>query len=362
MRGERRIESNRDGRRVVSEGRNRGYVERPYTNRNGRVYVERTYWVDGRRRACAYREAEYHGVRYYNYVPVHYYHPTFYVYVGRPWGMQVRYDWGWNREPWHDYYGGYFRPEPVYPSALLWLTDFLLIENLREAYEARQEAEAQAAAYQSQQQYQQYPPDGGNPNAGELSPQLKQAIAAEVQRQLEDERAAAQQPPPPEGYSPTGNPDTPPDALNPSRRLFIVSSNLTLPNSDGQECELSGGDLITRLDDTPGEDGKVRVSVMTSKQKECAVGSTLLVGVSDLQEMHNDFRQQVDSGMEKLANQQGQDGIPRAPDVSTTQGEVPPPAPDQNVDRQLQEQQSQASQVETQVEQDIQADQGSSSQ
>lgn len=363
LRGDRRIESNRNGQRLVSEGRNRGFVERPYTNRNGRVYVERTYVVDGHRRACAYREYDYRGAHYYRYVPVYYYHPAFYVYVGRPWGMEVRYDWGWNREPWHDYYGGYFRPEPVYPSALMWLTDFLLIENLRLAYEARQDAEARADAdYQAQQQYQQYPPDSGNPNAGELSPEMKQAIAAEVQRQLEDERAAAQQPASPEAYTPTENPDTPPDALNPTHRLFIVSDNLTVPTADGNECELSGGDLITRLDDTPGDDGRVRVSVMTSKQQDCGVGSTPLVKVTDLQEMHNDFRQQVDSGMQKLATQQGQSGIPRAPDVSTTPGEVPPPPPDGSVDRQLQDQQAQASQVETQVEQDIQSDGGSGSQ
>ncbi len=256
-----------------------------------------------------------------------------------------------------DYYGVYFRPEPVYSSPLLWLTDFLLIENLRLAYQARQDAEAQAAY----QQEQQYPPDSGNPPSGELSPELKQAIAAEVQRQLDEERAAAQQPPPPEGYAPAENPETPPDALDPSHRLFVVSSTLTVSTADGQECELSGGDLITRLDDTPGDDGKVRVSVMTSKQQDCGVGSTPLVGVSDLQEMHNDFRQQVDAGMQKLADQQGQSGIPRAPDVSTTPGEVPSPAPDGNVDQQLQQQQAQATQAETQVENDIQSEQSGGS-
>ncbi len=359
LRGDRRIESDRGGVRLVSEGRNRGYEERPYTNRGGRVYVERTYWVEGRRHACAYREDDYRGEHYYRYVPVYYYHPAFYYYVYRPWNMQVRYDWGWNREPWHEYYSGYYAPEPVYSSPLMWLTDFLMIENLRLAYEARQDAEARAQAdAQAQQQYPQYQQQSGYPASGELSPELKAAIAAEVQRQLEDERAAAQQPPPPPGYAPTGGPETPPDALNPSHRLFVVSNNLTLSTIDGNECELSGGDLITRLDDTPGDDGKVRVSVMTSKQQDCAVGTTPLVTIDDLQEMHNDFRQQVDSGMQKLAVQQGQSGMPGAPDVSTTPSEVPPPPPDGNVDQQLQQQQVQAGQVETQVQQDIQYDTG----
>jgi hypothetical protein len=186
---------------------------------------------------------------------------------------------------------------------------------------------------------------------------MKQAIAAEVQRQLDEERAAAQQPPPsPESYNPTAGPDTPPDALDPTHRLFIVSNSLTVSTTDGNECELSGGDLITRLDDTPGDDGKVRVSVMTGKQQDCSVGSTPLVAVNDLQEMHNDFHQQVDNGMQKLASQQGQSGIPRAPDVTTTPGEIPPPVPDGNVDSQLQAQETQASQAEVQVQQEVQAD------
>ncbi len=354
LHGERRIESDRNGQRVVSEGRNFGYVERPYVNRNGRAYVERTYWVEGRRQACVYREDNYRGVRYYRYEPVYYYHPAFYVYASRPWGMQVRYDWGWEREPWHDYYGAYYRPEPVYASPLMWLADFLLMENLQLAYQARQDAQAQAD-YQPDPQYQS---DNGYPPSGQLSPEMKQAIAAEVQRQLDEERAAAQQPPPPQGYNPTENPEAPPEALDPSHRLFVVSTNLTVSTVDGQECDLSGGDLITRLDDTPGDDGKVRVSVMTSKQQDCAVGMTPLVNVTDLQEMHNDFRQQVDSGMQKLASQQGQSGIPPAPDASTTPGDIPPPAPDGTVDRQLQDQQAQATQTETQVQGDIQSDQG----
>jgi hypothetical protein len=357
LHGERRIESDRNGQRLVSEGPNRGFLERPYVNRYGRAYVQRTYWVDGRPQASVYRTVDYGGIRFYRYTPVYYYHPAFYFYAYRPWRMRVTYDWGWNREPWHDYYGVYFRPEPFYASPVMWLTDFILMENLRLAYQARMDAQAQAD-YQADQQN---PPDNGYPPSSQLSPEMKQAVSAEVQRQLDEERAAAQQPAAPQGYTPPDNPAAPPEALDPSHRLFVVSTNLTVSTSDGQECDLTGGDVITRLDDTPGDDGKVRVSVMTSKEQDCAVGVTPLVGVSDLQEMHNDFNQQVDSGMQNLASQQGQSGIPPAGDVTTTPGEVPPPVPDGAVDQQLQAQQAQATQTETQVESDIQADQGGGS-
>jgi hypothetical protein len=40
--GQRRIETVHNGRRVVSMGGRRGYMERPYLNRGGRTYVQRS--------------------------------------------------------------------------------------------------------------------------------------------------------------------------------------------------------------------------------------------------------------------------------------------------------------------------------
>jgi hypothetical protein len=355
LRGERIVVTEHNGRRLVSDGPHHGYLERPYMNRGGRAYVQRTYWSGNHYYVHVYRDQYYGGHHYYRYVPVYYYHPMFYGWAYDPWPSPVRYRWGWYEEPWHTYYGGYFAPEPVYPSALMWLTDFLLIENLRAAYQARQDAEAQGY-----QQEEVPPPDGESPASGQLSPEIKAAIQAEVQRQLADEQAEAAQPPSPNGPPPEVGDDHPPAALDPARRLFVVSSNLSVSTTDGQECELTPGDVITRLDDTPGDDGNVRVSVLTSKQQDCRVGAMPLVGVNDLQEMQNSFREKVDSGLQKLATNQGGNGLPPAPDPTTVAGDVPPPAPDGNIDASLQEQQKEAAAAESQVEQQIQADEDQS--
>ena len=85
-----------------------------------------------------YRTYTYGRVHYSSYVPLVYYQPAFYGWVYRPWRAPVVYAWGWGPAPW--FYGGYFAPELVYPTAALWLTDFLLAENLKLAYENRMAA------------------------------------------------------------------------------------------------------------------------------------------------------------------------------------------------------------------------------
>jgi hypothetical protein len=348
LRGERQIVTVRpDHSRVVSMGPHRGYVERPYLARGGRTYVQRTYWAGGRPYVRVYRAQYFRGVPYYRYVPPYYYHPMFYGWAYNPWRVPIYYRWGWFGSPWYSFYGGYFAPAPMYPTAALWLTDFLLAEDLRLAYEARRDAEANAAAAQANQP----PPPAaeGQGYTSQITPELKQAIAEEVRAQLAAEQqgasTAAPQPAP-------SSPEAPPAALDPARRLFVVPSNLAVSTIDGQDCELTSGDIITRLDDTPDDNNRVRVSVSSSKGGDCGVGSTLMVDVNDLQEMQNQFGEKIDSGLKTLADNSGQGGLPPAPDTGTTAGEVPLPPPDANVDSALQAQQQAANQTETQIQQD----------
>jgi hypothetical protein len=178
---------------------------------------------------------------------------------------------------------------------------------------------------------------------------LKDAIAEEVRRQLAAEQQSASTIPQQPAASTAG---PTPAALDPAQRLFVVSNNLAVPTVDGQDCELTPGDIITRLDDTPDSNNQVRVSVSSSKGNDCRVGSTLMVQVSDLQEMHNQFREQVDSGLKTLADNSGKGGLPPAPDTGTSAGEVPPPPPDANADSTLQAQQQAANQTEAQIQQE----------
>ena len=101
-----------------------------------------------------------------------------------------------------------------------------------------------------------------------------------------------------------------PAALDPNTRIFVVSQPLLVTVND-QPCELSAGDVVTRIDDTPDDGGSVRVSVVSSKNTSCHAGAMPRLQVTDLQDMHNDFQAQVEQGMGQLAK--GQNGSPPAP-------------------------------------------------
>jgi hypothetical protein len=376
VRGGRVIVSEHNGRTIVSEGHHGGYVQRPYLNRGGRSYYQRTYYRNGHAYSRAYRGYEYHGGHYYGYVPDHYYHPRYYGWAYHPWSRPVYYSpaaWGWAGSPWYGAYGGFFTPYPVYATASLWLTDYLIASNLQAAYQAGVQAGAAGAGGQPPAAGNQAP-DSGNPEASTqqtpLSPEVKQAIADEVQRQIAAEQAAAANP---QGGNPQGDnpqaanpqgdttqatntppapgPDQVPDALNPAERVFVVSSSIDVTPAGGQECGLTAGDVLMRLSDTPDDNQNVTASVQSSKAGDCAAGQTVAVSVQDLQEMHNHFREQIDSGLKTLADNSGKNGLPSAPDTGTQPGEVPAPAPDAGAADQLQAQEQQADQVETQVQQ-----------
>ena len=125
--------------------------------------------------------------------------------------------------------------------------------------------------------------------------------------------------------------DQVPAALDPKIRIFVVSSDEDLTTSDGTECALTAGDVISRTGDTPDDDNMVDAVVKSSKKDECAIGATVGVAVDDLQEMHNQLRIQMDAGLKELADKQGKNGLPAAPDTKTQAGEVPAPTPDTSV-------------------------------
>jgi hypothetical protein len=355
LHGGRTVVSEHNGARIVTTGRHGGYVQRPYAVRNGHTYVQRTYVVNGRPYARVYRSYYYGGRPYYGYYPGFYYHPGFYGWAYNPWAAPVAWGWGWGGAPWYGYYGGYFAPYPVYPTAAFWLTDYLLSASLQAAYAAHAEASAAAQASASGA-----PADGGDQasaagssNAVTLTPEVKQAIADEVKAQLAAEQATASAPAAPAG-APASAPQTTastgevPAALDPAHTTFVVASDLAV-SADGQECGLTQGDVLTRLDTTPDADQKVTVLVTASKKTDCSSGKKVAVSVDDLQEMHNHFQEQIDDGLKTLAEKQGTGGLPKAPDTATTSGEISPPPPDTTAAAALQNQQTAADDTEAQV-------------
>jgi len=334
----------RGGVRTVAYGRHGGYVEHAYRGGwHGHDYRVRTYWAGGRRYAVAYRAYYWGGRPYYWYAPAFYYRPAFYGWVYNPWAVPVVYRWGWFGAPWFGFYGSYFTPYPVYATANLWLTDYIIAENLRLAYEAQENAAAAAAASDDAPQRP-------------LSPEVKQLIAQEVKEQLAAERRAASwQASAPAGGAPSAAAEPTnqaPPALDPTQRVFIVDNNLDIQTADGGECGVTPGDILLRTGDAVVDGTKVTVSVQSSKQGDCDPGANGNVEVADLQEMHNHFREQLDAGLKQLADNQGKNGLPAAPDTGTVaSNDVPPVEPDNDVQAQVQGLQGEADQADRDVNQ-----------
>ncbi len=283
------------GVRVVGYGEHRGFVERPL--RPG--YISRTYVVGERSYVHVYREYRYRDIVYYHYVPAVYYGPAFYGWAFRPWGS-VTYVWGGGLvTPWFGFYAGYFTPYPVYSSPDLWLTDYLLTENLRLAYQNKQDRNGEQA------------PPPGQPTAANAATldEIKPLIAEEVRQQLAAERAAAAQPTSSNPQQLAPGAEQLPPALN--QKFFVVSSNLEVTTT-GQPCALTPGDVIHRTGKDVSTDGSVAVEVVSSKPGDCAAESPTTVELAALQEMHNQLREQIDSGLKMLAENKAK-GLPSPP-------------------------------------------------
>jgi hypothetical protein len=347
--GNRRVVTERNGQRFVS-ARGGGYVERPYRSFGGRSYYQRSYVYGGRSYARVYGRFGYRGGYYYRYYPTAYYSPAYYGWAYNPWAVPVTYGWGWGAAPWYGYYGAYFQPYPVYPYASLWVADYLIAANLQAAYDAGVAAgqaggetflyDLGTAAYGGGAE-----PAGDAAVAAKLSPELKKQISDEVQTEIAAEKIAAGT----TASATAGGGDERPSALDPSYKMFVVFTDLDVSTDDGQDCSLSAGDVVERVDADAGSDNGVHVKVRAGKTSDCKVDSNPQVDLNDLQEMHNHFREQIDAGLQELAKNSGKNGLPAAPDTKTTGG--PPPAPDANAADQLKQQQADADQAEAEAKQ-----------
>jgi len=297
-----------DGRVVFANGNGHGgFVQRPLMFHN-QPLVQRTYVEHGVAYTRVYRPYAYGGVTYNVYMPSHYYRPAYYSYAYRPWGEPVRYRWGWEARPWYGYYHGYYTPYPIYTSPIFWLTDFMVAATLQAAYQSRiDNAQPVAAPYGS------YDPGG-------MSPEVKQAIADEVRRQVDQERAeqaALSQP----GYTVPASAPPPMFAGNVSR-IFLVASG-TVAYAGGQERLLPEGDVLQLQGAPPPGSTYADVVVLSSRDPAVPNGSTVSVSLQDLQEMQNHMRASIDQGLGDLQSRQGQDGLPPLPAQAAGTSDAP---------------------------------------
>jgi len=288
--GERVVVTGERGNRVVSYGPNHGFIER----RTLSGYLTRTHMAGGRLYAHAYFEYRYRGFAYARYVPAFYYGPRFYAWSAAPWGVPVVYAWSGFAvpAPWLGFYAGYFSPYPAYSSPDLWLTDYLINENLKQTYEA------------SQGDQNPQPPGTAQPASPVLTAETKELIAAEVRRQLAEAAASTQSP-----VAPTGSELAPPTL---SQTYFVVASFVDIVPAGTQGCSLTPGDVIQRTGKTVAPDGNIDMKVVSAKPGGCAANSEAAISLSALQEMHNQFREQIDGGLTTLAANEG-NRFPAAP-------------------------------------------------
>jgi hypothetical protein len=312
-----------DHSRVVAERGGRGYVQAPYRYHD-REYARRSYYSRGHYYHAYYGRYQYRGVYVNPYYPTYYYGPAYYSWVSYPWSVPAPYAWGWNANPWYGYYGAFFTPYTLYPSASLWLTDYIIANSLAAAYQA------QAAAFS---------------NPAPLTPDVKQLIAEEVRQQISLEYSEAQ------AVKQDRDPDPAASSiqqlLNDGKsHVLVAGQDLDVVDSGGTECALSEGDALQLAGRTPPEATAANLTILASKGgRECPKGDTVAVALQDLQEMQNHMRETIDAGLQELREKQGQSGLPAAsaaakapPTESPMAAIAPPPPPEGDVVAQIAEQ------------------------
>ncbi len=90
------------------------------------------------------------------------------------------------------------------------------------------------------------------------------------------------------------------------------------------------------------------MKVVSSKQNDCTVGVKSVLAVDDLQEMHNSFQEQLDSGLKALAENQAK-GLPNGPDAAPRQVTEGTADPSPEAESQLAAQEDGAAKLEAQV-------------
>lgn len=274
-------------------------AERQISNRPG--FYRRTEFPERGGRPVAYVSREYHygPYHYLRPVPAVIYSPAFYTWsFARP----VPYAWGWGGQPWYVAYGGSFTPYQTYPSMDYWMTDYVISQNLQEAYaDNAQNAGGGVVGSAPGQAVAAGPPP-------QIPEDVKQQIEAEVRAELQQQQQLAAQGPnnvaPPASAN---EPDSVPDALKPEHTTFFVSAQLQT-QVDGRNCTLRRGDVIKR---TSGmlSDGTVTASITVSHSAECPQGATTQIAFNDLNDMENDFQQHITQGLQVAAANIGK-GLP----------------------------------------------------
>jgi hypothetical protein len=358
------------GGRVVAMGRGRGFVSHPYSF-HGHAFGHRTYFAHGRAYDRFYGSWGYHGHFFDVYARAHYYPFGFYGYVYAPWAVPVVY--AWDPYPWAPVYGYYYAPYAVYPAPAFWLADAIFAASLAAAYEAGQQA-GQEGAYlvlpaPEQNMYADnnqllellFTPAEAAPGANGLSKVVKDMVAAEIRGILAQEQQEAQ--------ANAAGQDVDPNSGNIEKffsdgrpHVLLVGAEVDVV-AGSSECALTAGDVVSVAGLTGGDSVDARVLAAKTGGKECALNGTVSVAVSDLQDMLNSMREQVDDNLADLQKRGGSKGLPATPanaaGAPTNAGFANgAPGPDPDAAKQIAAANADSAQAEKDVEAQVDADNG----
>jgi hypothetical protein len=186
-----------------------------------------------------------------------------------------------------------------------------------------------------------------------LTPQVKDLISAEVQRQIALENAES-------ATAKSGEADPASSGIQRMltdnvQHVFVAGKDLDVVDAVGTECALSEGDALQLTGQTAPNADAATLAVLASKGgKECTKGDTVSVTMADLQDMQNHMRETIDQGMGELQAKQGKGGLPALPPSAN----VPPaktmlameaPPPDATASTQINQQWGEADKSEQEV-------------
>jgi hypothetical protein len=343
--GIRRTEVERpDHTRLVAEGHGRGYIQHTYVY-GGHSYYARTYYYGGGYYPAYYRGYYYNGIFLNAYMPAYYYPPVYYGWAYNPWPAPVPYAWGWAGNPWYGYYGAYFQPYPVYPSAAFWIADFLVAASLREAYVAAAASASLDHINPAHLVFASYDPDTGT-TSPTMTKDVKDAVAEEIKLELALQKT--------QGDSDTSNAASLSTLLADNKPHVFVASSAINVTSSGQDCGLTQGDVIALNAPPAAGSATADLRVLASKQTDCPKGNVITVQMTDLQDMHNNLLSNIDKGMAQMKDHPGQGGLPAPPAEAISGTRQAPyaaaaPAADPNGAAELDQTAKQGAEVEQQV-------------
>ena len=318
-----------------------GSVERPI--RPG--FVSRTYVSGGHvLYTHVYQSHVWHqfgrSFTYEAYVPAVRFPAAYYGWALAAWPHPVVYSWGWRAQPWYPAYGALFTPYPVYASPDLWMTDYILAQNMQAAYQAQAipapppaatnyvdpaaapqapsgptnyvdpAAAPDATAPQSDQSEPAPPPSQAAPAPAAptptapppaVTPQIKSQLDAQIKVQLQEQQAATATPA-------TLTTQSGPAALRPNHVFFAVVQPLDVPSGPNRHCKLGANDYIKRTGGMSADDWMIPVVVELSAPSDCPEGLATRIGLNDLNAMENEQEAQVLQAMRAASKSMGPNG------------------------------------------------------